>query len=43
MATERRRQLLLGGLVVALVAVIVWLWPSTSAAQGEEESWLKFS
>ena len=32
MATERSRQLVLGGLVVALVLVIVKVWPDTSAA-----------
>jgi hypothetical protein len=32
MATERRRQLMLGALVLALVAVIVKVWPGTSAA-----------
>jgi len=31
MATERSRQLVLGGLVVALVAVLVKVWPGTSA------------
>jgi hypothetical protein len=32
MATERTRQLVLGGLVLALIFVIVKVWPGTSAA-----------
>jgi hypothetical protein len=32
MATERSRQIVLGGLVIILVAVIVKMWPGTSAA-----------
>jgi hypothetical protein len=32
MATERSRQLVLGGLVVALIAILVKLWPGTSSA-----------
>ena len=32
MATERSRQLVLGGLVVVLIVVIVKMWPNTSAA-----------
>ena len=32
MATERSRQIVLGGLVIVLVAVIVKMWPGTSAA-----------
>ena len=32
MATERSRQLVLGGLVVALIAILVKVWPGTSAA-----------
>jgi hypothetical protein len=31
MATERSRQLVLGGLVVALIVVLVKVWPGTSA------------
>lgn len=31
MATERRRQLVLGGLVVVLILTIVKIWPGTSA------------
>ena len=31
MATERGRQLVLGGLVVALIAVLVKVWPGTSS------------
>lgn len=34
MSTERRKQLLLGAVVVVLALVIVWLWPGTSAAPG---------
>ena len=33
MATERRRQLLLGGLVVVLVVVLVKIWPSATSAR----------
>src|SRR5712672_2441770 len=32
MATERSRQIVLAGLVIVLVAVIVKMWPGTSAA-----------
>lgn len=32
MATERTRQLVLGGLVIVLIAVLVRLWPGTSGA-----------
>jgi hypothetical protein len=32
MATERSRQLVLGGLVVALILVLVKVWPGTSAS-----------
>ncbi|HEV8208780.1 MAG TPA: hypothetical protein VGP77_01610 [Vicinamibacterales bacterium] len=32
MATERSRQLVLGGLVVALILILVKVWPGTSAA-----------
>jgi hypothetical protein len=32
MATERRRQLVLGGVAVVLIVVIVRMWPGTSAA-----------
>ena len=32
MATERSRQLVLGGLVVALIAILVKVWPGTSGA-----------